>query len=87
LQCHLDSTFKPWDISTYVWVGDEEFATDMEKYVGRELTESETSRVNILKEKINEFRKKNICMCFVQAAIMFFLLMFIFSLILYGVSL
>ena len=86
-QLHLHATFKPWDISTYVWVGDEEFVTDMEKYAGRELTESEIVRVNMLKEKINEFRKKNICMCIVLSVIMFFLLMFIFGLVLYGSSL
>lgn len=86
-QSHLHATFKPWDISTYVWVGDEEFVTDMEKYAGRELTESEIVRVNMLKEKINEFRKKNICMCIVLSVIMFFLLMFIFGIVLYGSSL
>lgn len=86
-QWHLDSTFKPWDISTYVLVGDEEFVEDMEQYAGRKLTEGEIVRVNILKEKINEFKKKNSLMCMVQAVIMFFLVLFIFAIILYGASL
>ena len=83
LQYHLDSDFKPWDIGTYIWTGDEEFVEDMEKYAGRALTEGERVRVNILKEKINEFKKKNFLMCAVHAIIMFFLAIFMLCMFIY----
>ena len=82
-QYHLHSDFKPWDIGTYIWTGDEEFVEDMEKYAGRALTEGERVRVNILKEKINEFKKKNFLMCVVHAIIMFFLAIFMLCIFIY----
>ena len=87
INIRLKKNFKPWDLSTYIWSGDEQFLDGMERYAGFELSENEKTRVNILKEKVNEFRIKNIIMCIVHAIIMLVLAFLVLTIIMSIVSL
>ena len=75
----MDEDFEPWNIDTYIWTGDGEFLIGMSTYCGRELTTLEAMRIRILKEKINEFRRKNILLVLTQGVMMLGILMLLLA--------
>ena len=75
----MSENFEPWNVGTYIWTGDEEFLDGMSAYCGRELTILEVARIRILKEKINEFRWKNILLVLTQGVMMLGIAMLLLS--------